>query len=221
MTAAVAIVLAGTVFSQSSDEPSEQVRIRSAPQPVFPEASRDYIYGETVKVTMHVDKAGVVKEARAYGPLARCSNLNDPIAAAVNKAALDAAKTTVFEPVLKDGKPVDATLSVAFRLRPREVLSQAPKDAKLIKGGVLNGKAISLPKPYWPVFAKENRMSGRVAIQILIDEQGQVMSAGAVAGHPEFIYASTEAACKARFSPTKLSGIPVKVSGVISYNFRP
>lgn len=92
---------------------------------------------------------------------------------------------------------------------------------KQISGGVLNGKAISLPKPPYPAAAKAVRASGSVSVQVLIDENGSVVSASAVSGHPLLRAAAAAAARQARFSPTKLSGQPVKVSGVITYNFVP
>jgi protein TonB len=88
-----------------------------------------------------------------------------------------------------------------------------------ISGGVLNGKAISLPKPGYPAIAKAAHASGTVVVQVLIDENGNVVSANAVSGHPLLIQAAVSAARSARFSPTKLSGQPVKVTGVIQYNF--
>lgn len=88
-----------------------------------------------------------------------------------------------------------------------------------ISGGVLNGKAISLPKPPYPPIARAARASGTVVVQVLIDENGNVVSANAVSGHPLLQGAAVSAARQAKFSPTKLSGQPVKVTGVIQYNF--
>jgi periplasmic protein TonB len=88
-----------------------------------------------------------------------------------------------------------------------------------ISGGVLNGKAISLPKPPYPAIAKAARASGTVTVQVTIDESGKVISARAVGGHPLLQQAAVQAAYGARFSPTQLSGQPVKVTGVITYNF--
>lgn len=99
---------------------------------------------------------------------------------------------------------------------PPPVVKAVPKQ---ISGGVLNGKAISLPKPPYPPAAKAVRASGSVSVQVLIDENGSVVSASAVSGHPLLRAAAASAARGARFSPTKLSGQPVKVSGVITYNF--
>jgi protein TonB len=88
-----------------------------------------------------------------------------------------------------------------------------------ISGGVLNGKAISLPKPSYPPIAKAAHASGTVVVQVLIDENGNVVSAHAVSGHPLLQGAAVGSARQAKFSPTKLSGQPVKVTGVIQYNF--
>lgn len=92
---------------------------------------------------------------------------------------------------------------------------------KTVSGGVLNGKATSLPKPAYPPAARAVRASGSVSVQVLISESGSVISASAVSGHPLLRSAAVGAARSARFSPTLLSGQPVKVSGVITYNFVP
>lgn len=76
----------------------------------------------------------------------------------------------------------------------------------------LNGKAISLPLPAYPPIARAAHASGTVVVQVLIDENGNVISAHAVSGHPILQGAAVGAARQARFSPTKLSG-------VIQYNF--
>ncbi len=94
-----------------------------------------------------------------------------------------------------------------------------PKPKTVVSGGVLNGKAVSKPQPAYPPIAKAARASGTVTVQILVDESGRVVSASAVNGHPLLQQAAVAAARQARFSPTLLSGQPVKVSGVITYNF--
>jgi len=101
---------------------------------------------------------------------------------------------------------------------PPEAPKPTPPRAP-ISGGVLNGKAISLPKPAYPPIARAAHASGTVVVQVLIDENGNVVSAHAVSGHPLLQGAAVGAARQARFSPTKLSGQPVKVTGVIQYNF--
>lgn len=93
------------------------------------------------------------------------------------------------------------------------------KPAPVQSKGVVNGLAISLPKPSYPATAKIARIGGPVNVQVLIDETGKVVSAKAVAGNPLLMAAAVQAAFNARFSPTRLGDQPVKVSGVITYNF--
>jgi len=88
-----------------------------------------------------------------------------------------------------------------------------------VSGGVLNAKAINLPKPEYPPDARAAKASGTVVIQVIIDEQGNVISAKAVSGHQLLYQASINAALQAKFSPTFLLGEPVKVTGVITYTF--
>jgi TonB family protein len=92
---------------------------------------------------------------------------------------------------------------------------------KKISGGVLNGKASSLPAPEYPAAARAVNASGAVNIQVTINEQGDIVSATAVSGHPLLRQAAEEAARKAKFAPTLLQGIPVSVTGVLVYNFVP
>jgi protein TonB len=88
-----------------------------------------------------------------------------------------------------------------------------------ISGGVLNGKAVRLVQPPYPAIARSAHASGQVRVQIVIDENGNVISAAPVSGHPLLQGAAVAAARASKFTPTKLSGQPVKVSGVIIYNF--
>jgi periplasmic protein TonB len=111
-----------------------------------------------------------------------------------------------------------AKVQIADEPPPPEAPKPTPPRAP-ISGGVLNGKAISLPKPAYPPIARAAHASGTVVVQVLIDENGNVVSAHAVSGHPLLQGAAVGAARQARFSPTKLSGQPVKVTGVIQYNF--
>ena len=93
----------------------------------------------------------------------------------------------------------------------------APRTVKISR--VLNSEAKLLPKPIYPIIAKQIHVQGTVAVQVLIDETGKVVSAKAVSGHPLLVPESIKAAMGARFSPTIIGDQPVKISGVITYNF--
>ena len=90
-----------------------------------------------------------------------------------------------------------------------------------INGGVLNRRAISLPKPPYPPIAIAARVSGTVVVQILIDERGCIESARALSGHPLLQAVSVQAARQSCFYPTLLAGQPVKIKGVITYYHHP
>ena len=83
----------------------------------------------------------------------------------------------------------------------------------------MNGKAISLPTPAYPAIARGAHALGAVTVQITVDESGKVISAHATSGHPLLQAAALQAAYAARFSPTQLSGQPVKVTGMLMYTF--
>lgn len=91
--------------------------------------------------------------------------------------------------------------------------------SKVISGGILNGKAISLPKPVYPPAAKAVKASGQVMVQVTVDETGKVTSANAVSGHPLLKAAAEAAARSATFNPTLLAGKPVVVKGMLTFNF--
>jgi hypothetical protein len=91
--------------------------------------------------------------------------------------------------------------------------------AKTISLGVINGKAINLVKPEYSQAAKSVNVKGSVNVLVLIDEQGNVIEAKAISGHLFLRTSSVKAALESKFEPFKLSGKPVKVSGVIVYNF--
>ena len=91
--------------------------------------------------------------------------------------------------------------------------------SRTFSGGILNQKALEKPNATYPEAALAARVSGVVVVKILVDEKGAVQEAKAVSGHPLLRQAAVDAAYKARFVPTRVSGNPVKVSGTLVYRF--
>lgn len=113
-------------------------------------------------------------------------------------------------------------------VQPRQIVTipddppppQQPPVPKVIKvSRVLNSEAISLPPPSYPPIARQTRTQGTVIVQVMIDEEGKVISAKATSGNVLLVPAAQTAALRARFSPTVLGDQKVKVQGVITYNF--
>lgn len=141
----------------------------------------------------------------------------------------DTVMTARFSPAIKNGRPVAKDIGLQIHLtnpkvdfKPVDIGPLTGKrKANQITGDILNGKALSLPKPSYPYKARANRDGGAVSVQVLIDEKGKVIRAGAVTGATTLQSAARESACGAKFSPTTINGQPAKVSGVVSYNFIP
>ena len=103
--------------------------------------------------------------------------------------------------------------------RPTVIADPNPPPKSRVSGGILNGRAVKLVKPSYPAEARAAGASGQVTVQIVFDEAGKVIWARATSGHPLLRTASEEAAWQTTFPPLKLSGQPVKVNGVLQYNF--
>ena len=57
--------------------------------------------------------------------------------------------------------------------------SNAQEPTRPINGGVVNGKATKMPKPEYPAELRSAGIEGVVVVNVLIDENGDVVSAEA------------------------------------------
>jgi TonB family protein len=104
--------------------------------------------------------------------------------------------------------------------RAGEILKDAGSGGRrIVEGGVLNGKVVSKPAPSYPAEARNARAEGKVDVHILVGEAGDVLAACGEGNHRSLEAASERAAYAARFTPTTVGGKPVKVRGVITYNY--
>jgi TonB family protein len=225
-----AIALSGSALGQT-----EQVRTISGgvlngkavslPKPEYAIDAKEAKAQGAVAVDVEIDENGTVVSAvsRPYdqaakknedGSLAEVRELHPALRQSAETAALAAR----FSPTLLSGAPVRVKGTIMYNFVAGEPVET--KNAG-ISGGVLNGKALSLPAPEYPAAALAVRASGAVSVQVLVDEEGNVVSASAVSGHPLLRAAAVAAAREAKFGPVMLSGKPVKVSGVVTYNFTP
>ena len=146
--------------------------------------------------------------------------VNGPPESVASAAPAPPSATLSADPALTEAAPPKPNDDADTRKHDPSRTANTPEQGpRPISGGVLNGKAISLPAPEYPAIAKQAKASGAVAVQVTIDESGAVIAAHAVSGHPLLQASAVAAARQARFSPTLLMGEPVKVNGVIVYNF--
>lgn len=156
------------------------------------------------------------KPADAVKPAAARNAAAPLLVASLDKAAVSAPNVTAASSM---NMPVGAGPSVKAEGDAPAAPPARTGPLKPVSGGVLNGKAISLPAPAYPDMARRAGASGVVEVEVVIDINGKVVSAKATSGPPLLRQAAEMAARQARFNPTLLSGQPMRVSGVISYNF--
>ena len=198
------------------------------PKPVYSEEARAAGMEGTVRVNVLIDELGNVISAEIFGGRfgrvtqsadGKTENVEmEPVNPLLADAARQAALAAKFSPTMLNGVPVKVKGMIVYNFADVKQ-PVAATGVKTISGGVLNGKAVSLPLPTYPPAARAVRASGAVTVQVVVGEAGEVISAEPVSGHPLLRAAAVEAARGAKFSPTLLSGVPVKVSGVVVYNF--
>jgi TonB family protein len=178
----------------------------TAPQPTAaPAAAAPAPVKADPKTTAANNKNNSTKKAPVVPDLPSASTSATKLAAAPVDVKVQTMNTNQQMPVIALDEPPPSP-------GPKPIL-------KPVSGGVLNGTAIQLPPPVYPDAAKRMRTQGTVSVDVILDETGKVVSANASSGPAILRDAAVSAALKARFSPTKLSGQPVKVSGVINYKF--
>jgi TonB family protein len=114
-------------------------------------------------------------------------------------------------------KPETQTIPQPGQTQPSPETSA--DDKAPVEGGFMNGKAVDLPKAAYPEEARKSRAAGTVQIQVLVDETGKVVSAKAIFGPDVLRDAAVKAAMRAKFKPTMVGVVTVKVSGILTYDF--
>ena len=113
--------------------------------------------------------------------------------------------------------PQIAPVEIAQNPPPPPTPAVAPRVSK----GVSTGEALVKPQPVYPSIAKQINASGEVQVAIIIGENGRVIEAKAIKGHPVLRAAAEDAARKWVFRPTLLDGKPVKQPGTLTFVFTP
>lgn len=104
--------------------------------------------------------------------------------------------------------------SLMFFLTSVPAQANFPKPSKISKGA-----PIYFPQPPYPDEAREKKISGKVKVEVHIDEQGNVVSAQSISGHRLLRTAAEKAAKEAKFTPTLFEGVPIKVRAILGYKF--
>lgn len=119
--------------------------------------------------------------------------------------------------ILGGGKPITPPPSPEPKKQPKAEPTQTVVQRTSV---VLQGTAIRRVEPPYPQLARQVGASGAVVVEVTIDEQGNVIAARALSGHPLLREASVRAAGGWKWNPTILNGVPVKVIGTITFIFK-
>jgi len=172
------------------------------------ERSRGYVVGLSITAAILSDELGLGILASNYKTEAESLLIQYP-------------DLSVYVPALyeTERKRYDEIKSAVRRGMPTVVADNNPPPAAKVAGGIVNGRAIKMAKPAYPTSARAAGASGTVQVQIVFDETGKVIWARAISGHPDLRQAAEDAAWRTMFAPTVLSGVAVKTSGILIYNF--
>lgn len=119
------------------------------------------------------------------------------------------------------GVVITVALCSTVRARPTENNPQSEPPKVIRKSeSVLQASAIKRVEPVYPPLAKASQIRGAVFVEVTIGEEGNVISARAISGHPLLKDSAVTAAKGWTFTQTKVNGVPVKVIGTLRFNFQ-
>lgn len=108
-------------------------------------------------------------------------------------------------------------------VRPDEARATPPIPSatpQRVSTGILLGNTVRQVAAAYPPIARSTGIEGVVEVQIVVDEQGNVIAAEVLSGHPLLRQAALEAARQWKFRPTMLNDQPIKVSGILKFTFK-
>lgn len=114
----------------------------------------------------------------------------------------------------KQNDPVQSEKEQSGRAKNRDS-DKSKANKQTIASGDLSKRIASSPRFAIPPQAKAAGASGPVKVRVEVDENGRVLSATALSGHPMLREAAAKAARTMKFTPTLLQGQSVKTTGTI------
>lgn len=183
-------------------------------QPIYPLIAKAIGVSGAVQVQIVIDENGKVTEAKAVG--------GHPL---LQAAAVEAVKQWLFKPTELSGVPVktQGVLNFNFALDGKSIgetgsIKSSPEIIQLtVTGEALMSAAINKVMPKYPPAC---RCGGAVQVLIAINEEGKVVDAEAVSGHPLMRASAMEAARQWLFKPWLIDGLNTyRVRGVLTFKF--
>lgn len=117
------------------------------------------------------------------------------------------------------GGIIGGTANVAPPPAAAPVVEKKEKQVLQVGGNVKPPRKIFSPAPKYPALAQSAHVYGSVLIEATIDENGDVVNARAVQGHPLLIPEALRTVLQWKYEPTFLNGVPFPVQMTVTVNF--
>ena len=122
---------------------------------------------------------------------------------------------SAFVGAAQTDKQSNTPVHILYGTRTPDERRQGP-----VISGVLNMKLLNELSATYPQKAKDQKIQGRVEVQLLVNEDGEVIFANPLSGPEELWAESVKTSVSARFRPMILSGKPAKITGRIILDFK-
>lgn len=174
------------------------------PKPIYSEEAKLYCADGKVEVEVEYGSDGKLRSARAIS--------GDEL---LLESSLNAARKARFKR-FGHGRKVILTGKLVYNFSHL---------SKCINAGVVNKKAISLPKPVLGNIPHPSHLQISsdtiIDAHIVVDEAGKVISARVLTGHPLVRTEFERSALGAKFPPIFINPGPVKAKAVLRYFLKP
>ena len=130
----------------------------------------------------------------------------------------DAVKKTKFTPALIDGKPVKSEIAIPIQFR-LDGKDDKPFNEEMPT--IIGGSDAIIKSVRYPETAKAAKIEGKVFVQGVIDENGNVTEVSIFKGvSPDLDAEAMRAFSSVKFTPGKKDGKPVKVKMIVPIMFK-
>jgi TonB family protein len=182
--------------------------------PVYPTKAKEARVEGIVVLGTRTDTQGRVSQVMVY-------RSQTPL---LDKAAIDAVKQWVYEPLIIDGQPVEAvfTTTVHFKLKPEKTeTAEIAGDVYKIENAVDVPRLIKKVEPVYPVEARKALVQGVVVLEVTTDEEGHVIEAKVVRSDSSLLnQTSIDAVKQWVYEPLTSKGNPVRMSFYVTMTYR-
>jgi TonB family protein len=196
---------------------SKAPRLLKRVEPRYPEVADQARIEGTVVLDVRTDIYGRVKALRVVTSI--------PL---LDQAAYDAVKQWVYDPVIAEGKPVEAVfpVRVTFVLGAQlgvDVKAPLPQDisasAVEIVGEVSPPRLLKYVEPRYPEIARQARVEGHVMLAVRTDIYGRVEAFKILRSIPLLDQAAVDCVKQWVYEPLTINGQPRKAAFTVTVRF--